>query len=262
MFFRVLGPLEAEAGAERITVPGERSRALLTALLLQPNAPVPATRLVDALWAEEPPDDPANALHQAVRRLRSQLGPLAAALQTRPPGYLLAVHPSCVDAERFEAGCRAARRIAATDPVQAVAMVDEALALWRGPAYGEFSEGFARAPATRLAELRTAAREDRAAWLLECGEVAEAVAAARELVASEPLRSRPVDVLVRALDADRRPAEALDAYRAHRVALADELGLDPPAALAALESRILRGEQVTPVPTVPLTGMLAIAEAS
>jgi predicted ATPase/DNA-binding SARP family transcriptional activator len=254
MLFRVLGPLEAEAGTERITIPGERSRALLVALLLQPNTAVPSTRLVDALWGDGAPNDPANALHQAVRRLRSQLGPLAAAVQTRAPGYLLAVDPACIDAERFEAGCRAARRIAPTDPHQAVALVDEALALWRGPAYGEFSEGLARAPATRLAELRTAAREDRAAWLLECGSVAEAVAAARELVAAEPLRTRPVDVLVRALDADRRPAEALDAYRTHRVALADELGLDPPATLQALESRILRGEPVAPGTEVPVAG--------
>ncbi len=254
MFFRVLGPLEAEAGPERITIPGERSRALLVALLLQPNTVVPVTQLVDALWGEQPPEDPANALHQAVRRLRSQLGPLGGAVRTRAPGYLLAVDLSCVDAERFEAGCRAARRIAPTDPHRAVALLDEALALWRGTAYGEFSEGFARAPATRLEELRTAAREDRAAWLLECGAVSEAVAAARELVTAEPLRSRPVDVLVRALDAGRRPAEALDVYRAHRVALADQLGLDPPAALRELESHILRGESVAPVTKVALAG--------
>src|SRR5688572_1387232 len=121
MLFRVLGPLEAEDGAERITIPGERSRALLTALLLQPNTAVPATRLVDALWGDEPPDDPANALHQAVRRLRVQLGPLGEVVRTRASGYLLAVDPRCVDAELFEAGCRAARRLAATDPHQGLA---------------------------------------------------------------------------------------------------------------------------------------------
>jgi predicted ATPase/DNA-binding SARP family transcriptional activator len=242
MLFRVLGPLEAEDGAERITIPGERSRALLTALLLQPNIAVPATRLVDALWGEQPPDDPANALHQAVRRLRSHLGPLGAAVRTRAPGYLVAAEPSCVDAERFEAGCRAARRLAADAPSRAVALLDEALALWRGPAYGEFSDGFARAPATRLDELRSAALEDRAALLLECGAVAEAIVAARELVASEPLRSRPVEVLMRALAADRRPAEALDVYRAHRAVLADQLGMDPAASVRDLESRILRGD--------------------
>ena len=121
-------------------------------------------------------------------------------------------------------------------------MLDEALALWRGPAYGEFSEGFARAPATRLDELRRAALEDRAALLLECGAAADAVAAARELVASEPLRTRPVEVLMRALAADRRPAEALEVYRAHRAVLADELGMDPAVSVRELEARILRGD--------------------
>jgi DNA-binding SARP family transcriptional activator len=254
MFFRVLGPLEAEDGTERITIPGERSRALLTALLLQPNTAVPVTRLVDAVWGDGPPDDPANALHQAVRRLRSQLGPLAPAVRTRAPGYLLAVEASCVDAERFEAGCRAARTLAAEDPHRAVALLDEALALWRGTAYDEFSEGFARAPATRLQELRIAALEDRAALLLECGAVAEAVAAARELVASDPLRSRPVAVLMGALAADRRPAEALEAYRRHRAVLADELGLDPAAPLRELEARILRGDGFARAPKAPVPG--------
>ena len=262
MFFRVLGPLEAEDGAERIAIPGERSRALLTALLLQPNAAVPATRLVDALWGEEPPDDPANALHQAIRRLRSQLGPLAGAVLTRAPGYVLAVDPASVDAERFETACRAARRVAAEDPHRAVALLDEALALWRGPAYAEFSGSFARAPATRLDELRTAALEDRAALLLECGAVAEAVAAARELVASEPLRTRPVEVLMGALAADRRPAEALDVYRAHRAVLADELGMDPAGSLRELEARILRGDGVAPPPGTPVAAPAPAAYAA
>jgi len=262
MFFRVLGPLEAEDGAERITIPGERSRGLLTALLLQPNTAVPASRLVDALWGDEPPDDPANALHQAVRRLRAQLGPLAGAVQTRTPGYVLAVDPTCVDAERFEAGCRAARRLAAEDPHGAVALLDEALGLWRGPAYVEFADGFARAPATRLDELRTAALENRAALLLECGEVAEAVAAAWELVASEPLRTRPVEVLMQALAADRRPAEALDVYRAHRTVLADELGMDPANSLRELEARILRGDGGAAAPGTPVAAPVPAAYAA
>ncbi|WP_167761640.1 BTAD domain-containing putative transcriptional regulator [Blastococcus sp. CT_GayMR19] len=246
MFFRVLGPLEVEDGTERITIPGERSRALLVALLLQPNTAVPTTRLVDAMWGEEPPDDPDNALHQVVRRLRSRLGPLSDTVRTRAPGYLLAADVAAIDAECFERGAREARRLAPDDPHRAIALLDEALALWRGPAYGEFSEGFARAPATRLEELRIAALEDRSALLLECGAVPEAVVAALELVATQPLRTRPVDVLMRALDADRRPAEALEAYRRHRAGLADELGLDPAAVLAELEARILRGDPVAP----------------
>jgi predicted ATPase/DNA-binding SARP family transcriptional activator len=261
--FRVLGPLEVQAGDERIVLPGDRLRALLVALLLRPNTVVPAQRLVGALWAEDLPDDPGNALHQAVRRLRAQLGPLGGAVRTRAPGYLLVAEPSSIDAERFEQGAAAARRLAASDPAAALTLLEEALGLWRGAAYGEFAERFARAPAVRLEELRSAALEERAALQVECGLVTEAIAGARELVARQPLRTRPVEVLMRALDADGRRAEALDVYRRHRRLLADQLGLDPPETLRHLESRILRGtgdgggnRRPVPAPPAPAAGRL------
>src|SRR5688572_4813661 len=91
MLFRVLGPLEVEVGTERITIPGERPRALLVALLLQPHGVLPSARLVDLLWPDQPLEDPANALHQVVRRLRSSLGELGQLVRSRAPGYQLAV---------------------------------------------------------------------------------------------------------------------------------------------------------------------------
>ena len=84
MLFRVLGPLEIEGDDGQVQVAGRRPRALLTALLLQPNLVVPVDRLVDAVWGEEPPDAPANALQQIVTRLRSRLGPGADCLVTAP----------------------------------------------------------------------------------------------------------------------------------------------------------------------------------
>ncbi|MGY1708370.1 BTAD domain-containing putative transcriptional regulator [Geodermatophilus sp. SYSU D00758] len=251
MLFRVLGPLEVEVGAERITIAGERSRALLVALVLAPGTAVPTSRLVDTLWPDAPPEDPANALHQAVRRLRAALGPLGALVRRRAPGYELAVDPAAVDAERFEAACREARRVGAADPAGAVRLLEEALALWRGPAYGEFADGPARAAAVRLEELRTTALEERAARLLAAGAVADAVAAARDLVEREPLRARPVEVLVQALAADGRPAEAVEAYHRHRRLVADELGMDPSPELRELATRVLRGDTRRPVPRVP-----------
>ena len=246
MRFRVLGPLEVEGETGPVAVPGRRPRALLTALLLQPGAVVATDRLVDLVWGDRPPEAPANALQQVVARLRSRLadgGPdLADVLVTAPGGYRLAVSPEVVDAEAFERGYRQARRHVDDDPGRAADLLDEVLPLWRGPAYGEHADGFAKAPSTRLDELRTTAREDRAELHLRLGHTAEAVAAARDLVAEHPLRDRPVDVLMRALHAAGRVPDALEAYRSHRDRLADELGLDPPAALGELEASILRGD--------------------
>ena len=94
MLFRVLGPLEVEAGPERITIPGKRPRALLVGLLLQPRGVVPPSRLIDVLWPDLAPDDPVNALHQVVRRLRWSLGPLGPLVRSRTSGYQLDDHQS------------------------------------------------------------------------------------------------------------------------------------------------------------------------
>lgn len=236
MLFRVLGPLEVEADTGPVELTGVRTRALLTALLLQADTVVPAHRLIVALWGERLPADASNALHQVVGRLRRQLGPLGGAVVTDPAGYRLACDPSAVDAERFETGYRTARALAAEDPTVAAELLDTALGLWRGQAYGEFGGGFARAPAARLAELRIAALEDRVALLLRCGDP-EAAARARDLAAQEPLRERPLELLMRALHADGRAAEALDAYRRHRDLVAEELGLDPAPGLAGAGDR-------------------------
>ena len=105
------------------------------------------------------------------------------------------------------------------------AILDGALALWRGPAYGEFGNGFAHVAAVRLDELRMAALEDRVELLLRAGAATEAVAQARDLVAAEPLRERRIALLMRALHADGRVADALDAYR--RPPQADGRGARP-----------------------------------
>ena len=99
-------------------------------------------------------------------------------------------------------------------------------------------------PATRLEELRT-----RPPWrtarrcCCECGAVAEAVAAARELVASEPLRD-PAGGGAHA-GAGRGPAPGRGAGglpRAPRASWPTSWGWTRPPPLRELEARILRGD--------------------
>ena len=96
---------------------------------------------------------------ESMARLRKALGPAGELVVTRSPGYLLVSDESSIDAFQFEARFRAARARTLQDPRAAITLLDDALALWRGPAYGEFSEGFARPAATRLEELRLSALE-------------------------------------------------------------------------------------------------------
>src|SRR6266540_4287305 len=238
--FGVLGPLEVRVAGRPVAVPGARQRALLAALLLRRGTVVAFDRLIDDVFGEQPPDEARNALQTYAARLRHALGPAAGVVVTRAPGYALEVPGDAVDLERFTVLLVRARE--AQSPAAALALVEEALALWRGPAYGEFAETFARGEALRLQELRLAAREDCATLLVRLGRLAEATAALEAIVAEEPWRERAVELLVTALAQAGRGGHALAAYTRYREQLRDELGLDPSLRLRRLQEQVLRGE--------------------
>ena len=113
--------------------------------------------------------------------------------------------------------------------------------MWRGPAWAEFAdEDFARPLVSGLDELRALAVECRADAMLALGRHEEVVSELQHTVASYPLRERPRAQLMRALYLGGRHAEALTVYREFRATLMDELGLEPSAALRALEQDILQ----------------------
>jgi len=156
MEFRILGPLEVHHGGGPLRVPGAKERALLADLLVHAGRVVPADRLIEDLWGEKPLGNPANTLQGRVSALRRALGPAGAELVvTSPPGYRLAVEPERVDATRFQRLVAEADTAAATEQPRAVRLLEEALALWRGPALAEFADRpWAAAEAARLEELR------------------------------------------------------------------------------------------------------------
>ncbi len=238
MELRVLGPLEAIDGTTALPLGGRKPRALLARLALDANRTVAVQRLVDDLWGDEVPDSAAKMVQIYVSQLRKVLP--AGVLQTRPPGYLIEIEPEAVDATRFaqlRADGRAA--LAAGDPETASARLREALALWRGPALAEFTEPFAGAEAAHLEELRLACLEERIEADVARGLHADVVGELELLVARHPLRESLHRQLTLALYRAGRQAEALAAYARFRSQLDDELGIEPSAALKALQRQIL-----------------------
>ena len=226
-------------------------RTLLALLLLYRGQPVSADKIADALWGEEPPRSAPNLVHGYVRDLRRKLG--IQRLSTITGGYRLDVPRGCVDAFRFE------------DLVQA-RRYTEALELWRGAALLEWAEEpWARAIATRFEEERLAALESRLSQDIDAGLASLVIGEIGELVEEHPLRERFRVMLIKALYATGRQAEALDAYAQARRYLVDEVGLEPGVELRAVEAAVLaqdsmlmpappRPAAAPPLPVTPLVG--------
>ncbi|MGI5283538.1 BTAD domain-containing putative transcriptional regulator [Nonomuraea polychroma] len=262
MRFGVLGPLGVWTDAgEVVTIPGLKVRALLVDLLVHEGHPVSVDRLVDDLWGEEPPGNPAGALQVRVSQLRKALEDAEPGgknlVVSRAPGYLLRPDPGALDAERFAHLLTQAE--AADSPRTKARLLGEALDLWRGPAYADFAdEEYTRSAIVRLEEQRLSALEQHAEARLELGEHGLLVGELGDLVARHPLRERLRAVHMRALYRAGRQSEALASYGELRERLADELGLDPGPDLVALHQAILGQDPSLSVPADrPLTNLPA-----
>ncbi len=95
---RLLGPFEVLVGGRPANVTGGKRHGLLALLALRCGRVVGVDALIEALWGEDLPAAPRNALQHHVARLRAVLG--AESIVASPDGYGLK-HAS-VDALRFE----------------------------------------------------------------------------------------------------------------------------------------------------------------
>ena len=239
MEFKLLGPLEASDGPTTVTLAGRKQRALLARLLLDANRTVATDRLVDDLWGEDVPESAQKMVQIYVSQLRKVLP--KDMLRTRPPGYAIEIDPAAIDLVRFERLRREGEAAhAAGNADLAAERFREALTLWRGDPLAEFQEPFAQVEAARLAELQLACTESRIDADLDRGRHAELVAELDALVARHPLREGLRARQLLALYRSGRQSEALSSYQAFRTQLADELGLEPSAALKEIERQILR----------------------
>ncbi|SEU27728.1 AfsR/SARP family transcriptional regulator [Nonomuraea wenchangensis] len=253
MLFRLLGPVQLEAGAERVTFSGKQG-ALLAALLLDADRVVSTQRLAEAIWGDPLPSGSASRVRMLVSEARRACAAVGAhVIDTQRPGYVLRPAPGRLDLVCFNSRVALAREAVAEGRFEeALGRYDEALSWWQGAPLAGVTGTFAEAQAEWLEGLRLDALEERLSVLLSLGRNTDVVTEARALTGAAPLRERLHGQLMRALYEHGRRSEALEVYRQFRSRLVDELGLEPTSELQQLQQRILESDAFSPRPGRPV----------
>ncbi|MQA82543.1 MAG: tetratricopeptide repeat protein [Streptosporangiales bacterium] len=245
VYFSVLGPLRVVRDGRDVPIPAAKERGLLAALLLDANRWLTTERLIDHLWGDDPIPSARQTLIVYVHRLRGALG------RDRIPGadhgYRIKVGPGELDLADFESLTERADEAERRGELSfASDLLHEALGLWRGePLTDVSSESLHSEVVQPLTQRRLAVTERRYELELALGRSRDTAVELRRIVAEHPLRERLWGLLIRALYASGRRAEALAAYREVAAHLAGELGIDPGAELQELHQSVLTGTLAT-----------------
>jgi DNA-binding SARP family transcriptional activator len=241
---RLLGPVEL-ADHERVLAVGPPQRqAVLAALAVDADAPVPVELLMDRVWGGRPPDGARAALHAHITRLRrvlAQAGPTPVRLVRRSHGYVLEMDRDQVDLHRFQR-LLGLTRAADCDDEQRVRLLRQVLDLWRGAPLAGVAGGWATRVRSGIEPLLISAAVAWANAELRLGNAETVIDRLGQLAARYPISEPLAALLMRTLCAAGRRAEALQCYVSTRTHLREELGTDPGPELRGLHTAILRGE--------------------
>ena len=254
--FDLLGPVRVTSGADTVAVPAGIPQTLLVVLLLNANRVVPSEQLASVVWGDRPPRAAAAGLRNHMMRLRRQLGAEAGSrVRTVMPGYLIEVQPTELDKDLFLDGCRLGRQqLHAGDAVAARVSLAAALDLWRAEPLADLPLRLdVAALVQQLHETRLTGWQDRIDADLALGRHQELIPELQAMATEYPMREAVHGQLMLALYRSERQADALEAYRALRGRLVDELGVEPSEPVRNLHTQILGADPAlsAPAPAAP-----------
>lgn len=254
MEIRLLGEVELRTTSRLLDVGAPRPQVVLAALAVDAGRPVAIETLIDRVWDDNPPAEVRNVLYSHVSRIRRLLkqadalaGGTPVTVERRHAGYVLDIDPDLVDLHRFRRLVDQGNDPRCGDDARAAALA-EALDLWRGPPMAGLPGKWAGQVRDSWDRRRLAAVVEWARLELRLGRPAAVITTLPDLATEYPLVEPFETLLMRALYAAGRSAEALDRYTVVRQRLADELGTDPGPELRALHRAILHGELPPPSP--------------
>lgn len=200
---------------------------------------VAATKLLAAATCAEGAAVPLDRVPVAIASLLTSAEELAGLVEVGPAGCRLVLGDSDeIDAQRFVQLCAQAPNAA---PLDRIAILTEALDMWRGDAFEDFArETWAEEPARRLDAQRVVATEDLAEALVGAGDAPRAIELLESHVHAHPYRERPVALLVRALTTEDQPRHAW-AHLQRFGRDARSIGAEPSCVLRDLTDQLLGG---------------------
>jgi DNA-binding SARP family transcriptional activator len=237
----LLGEVTARAGRRVVDIGTPRQRCVLAALAVDAGRVVPADRLLARVWGPDTPRRGRATLQTHISRLRGALDG-AAAIVHRADGYALELDQpdQAIDLLRFHALRHQARD--AGDDANRVALLTEALALWRGQPLSGLTGEWVSGERDRWQQEHRAAEHDLVDAQLSVGLGGELVAPLSARVTQQPLDERLAGQYMLVLHRAGRSADALAHYRQLRERLVEELGTEPGTALQGLHLRILAAD--------------------
>ncbi|MHB2169666.1 BTAD domain-containing putative transcriptional regulator [Alsobacter sp. R-9] len=240
---RVLGPFELVGPRGAVDL-GRGKLCGLMAALAMGGGSRPREALASLLWGSHFELQAQQNLRQAIARLRTALGPDVLVADLRQVG--LAPGAVACDAARFEA-CLADGGADA---------VEEAMRLYGGfltdvvirePGWSDWARDEKARLETRLLDSLVARGSER----LAANDLDRALAAGRRAVELDPLREDAHRLVIRALAASGRRAEALRQVEVIAGLLRSQLKVEPDPETLALATGLRRGEQAPPRPSAP-----------
>lgn len=256
MEIRVLGGLPVQVASGTVHLGTPKQRTVLAVLAIQPGQLVTVDQLIDELWGDRPPQSAVPNVRTYAANLRRTFEALDGGhgmLVRKRDGYRINLRPERVDLVRFESDFQEARDLlGAGDPERAAAVLDRAVARWRGPMLAGVTLGPVLAARVAAAtERRLLAVELLAETRIRLRRHDQAVPLLRELLGGNPLRETTHLLLMQALYERGDHAGAVAAYNTARDALHSQLGIAPGAELQRLHRSILDRGQQTAVGTLP-----------
>jgi DNA-binding SARP family transcriptional activator/tetratricopeptide (TPR) repeat protein len=248
VFVRVLGPVDVWVGERGHSVGQAKAQTIMACLALDAGRVIQAQTLAEHVWGEAMPARARETLQVYMSRLRGRLrdaGARGAVIATTPGGgYRLDVDRNQVDAHRLGQLIAKARSAAgAHDLERARSLLLQGESLWRGDPLEGLNGQWADAARQELLQRQRSGLLARIGLDLDSeSNRADAISELAAFVRTGRIDQSAIEMLMTALAVGGRQDEALEVYRAARVRMREELGVEPRRELAALHQSILRGE--------------------